>query len=256
MTNLARPDIQPEHFALATRPHPDRDRHRHRGDAATARSPPLPAARHHPCASRLTVVSEWHKFCDDHPMMQTQHVRTARLAAGGRSMVGLRQHGIRAVDLDRGPGAEDGPVLAVGPDRLDPIRTDPDVSNDRLVVVAHAGPPPSEDALTVLAGLVSATAITPTSTAASHRWAREAVDRILVAVAGRPGTPAVRAYAPTTPVRDAWCDSCKDRRRARLPALRAERPARSSSDHCGCVADDPAGGAQPESACASDGGSW
>jgi hypothetical protein len=101
-------------------------------------------------------------------------------------MLPLQLHGIRAIDLDRRPGPDDWLVIAIGGERLVPVRTDPSVSKGRLAVVVHTDPLPSEDALTVLARLVSEGAGHPNAGAHSRiactRWVYEAAIRILAAV--------------------------------------------------------------------------
>ena len=98
----------------------------------------------------------------------------------------LQNHGIYAIDRQRGPGSDDWLVLAIGEGRLVPVRTDPRVGKDRFAVVVHADPPPSEDALTLLAQLVSDGGVTPTlgSRAGTPctRWAVEAAARLIEAV--------------------------------------------------------------------------
>jgi hypothetical protein len=101
-------------------------------------------------------------------------------------MVPLQLHGIHAIDLDRPPGSEDWLVIAIEGERLVPVRTDPALGKGRLAVVVHTDPPPSEDALTALAGLVSDATGQPTSSqyraTVCARWACEAATRVLAAV--------------------------------------------------------------------------
>lgn len=102
-------------------------------------------------------------------------------------MTPLQLHGIHAVDLNRHPGPEDWLVLAVGDDRFVPIRMYRSVTGERLGVVVHTEPPPSQDALAVLARLVAEggtvyPGVDDHAEASSVRWATEAVARILSAV--------------------------------------------------------------------------
>jgi hypothetical protein len=121
----------------------------------------------------------------------------ARTAVGG-STVPLQLHGIRAIDLDRHPGPDDWLVIAIGNDRLVPVRTDPAVSTERLAVVVYTDPPPNEDALTVLAQLVSADhpASGKPSGPACTRWASEAAARLLAAVDATAGLSCCSSLIP------------------------------------------------------------
>src|SRR4051812_23999558 len=59
--------------------------------------------------------------------------------------------GIIDVGLGRRPGADDWLVLALGDDRLVPVRTHPSVLPERLGLVVYADRPPSNRALVLLA---------------------------------------------------------------------------------------------------------
>jgi hypothetical protein len=104
----------------------------------------------------------------------------------------LQPLGIHAVDLNRHPGPEDWLVLAVGNDRLVPVRTYGSVTRERLAVVVHTDPPPSQDALAVLAQLVAEGGILHPGAddrveAPGVQWATEALARIQAAVGATSG---------------------------------------------------------------------
>jgi hypothetical protein len=103
----------------------------------------------------------------------------------------LRLHGIRAIDLDRGPGPDDWLVIAIGSDRLVPVRAGPVLHKGRLGVVVHTAPPPDDEALAVLARLVEDKAAHRASEAygrgAGTRWAWAVAARLDAAISSTHG---------------------------------------------------------------------
>jgi hypothetical protein len=99
----------------------------------------------------------------------------------------LPTHGILAIDLDRDPGPDDWLAVALGSQRLVPVRTARGAGGRRLAVVVRADPPPSNDALLLLARLAATGALRPVDPERTpppdRRWSEEVAARILAAVA-------------------------------------------------------------------------
>jgi hypothetical protein len=92
-------------------------------------------------------------------------------------------HGIRAIDLDRSPGPDDWLTIAVGTERLLPVRTDVTPRGDRLGMVVFLDPPPSDDALFLLTRLLVDGTFSSINRqwvdSPSRRWAAQAAARVI-----------------------------------------------------------------------------
>jgi len=93
--------------------------------------------------------------------------------------------GIIDVGLGRRPGPDDWLVLALGDDRLVPVRTHPSVLPERLGLVVYADRPPSNRALVLLAQVAAGDVAGLSDTDASRDdvgWVLDAVVRVAAAL--------------------------------------------------------------------------
>ena len=103
-------------------------------------------------------------------------------------MASLPPRGSWTLDLDRVPGPEDWLVVAIGSERLVPVRGCRRDGEDRLGIVVYLVEPPSEEAITLLVRLLAdvshGSAAISGVDAASGEWARSAAARIRAAIGG------------------------------------------------------------------------
>jgi hypothetical protein len=104
------------------------------------------------------------------------------------TMTAPSTHGICSIDLDRSPGRDDWLTVALGAERLVPVRTDFEPEDGPLAVVIPLGPPPSDAALSLLARLIAEGALESPdrgwTDVPTRQWAVTAWGRIIAAVTG------------------------------------------------------------------------